>query len=437
MKSAYSIFKEIENTSGKNDKIAIIKANSDNSHFTEYLKFLYDDMIVTGLSKKKIEKQVDESYGTYFEDDIEVMNYLRTYNTGRDIDIANVQNFIDSYGRVEYADFLREVFTKSYKCGITSSSVNKAIPSLISTFSCQLAHSYEKHASKVKSTFYLTQKLDGIRALVFVDSENDKITFRTRKGHPIMGMKQIEDDIRKHYLPLINAHVNIVFDGELTAMGVPPQDVFSETTKIVSRKSDKHKTGVRFNVFDYIHYDSFVDGKGNVSYSNRRAGLERLFWNMQNESIYFVNTPILYSGDDKNEIAKWSNWATDNGFEGVMLNIAEGLYETKRTSNLLKVKKFHSADIVCDGVFQGEGALTGTLGGIYVNYKGSKVGVGTGFTLEQRDYYWNNINEIIGRVVEIKYFEESTNQKDDGISLRFPVFVGVRFDKGIEDINYD
>lgn len=437
MKSAYSIFKEIENTSGKNDKIAIIKANSDNSEFKEYLKFLYDDMIVTGLSSKKIGKQVDESFDTYFEDDIEVMNYLRTYNTGRDIDIANVQNFIYSYGRVEYADFLREVFTKSYKCGITSSSVNKAIPSLISTFSCQLAHSYEKHASKVKSTFYLTQKLDGIRALVFVDSKNDKITFRTRKGHPIMGLKQIEDDIRKHYLPLINAHVNIVFDGELTAMGVPPQDVFSETTKIVSRKSDKHKTGVRFNVFDYIHYDSFVDGKGNVSYSNRRAGLERLFCNMQNESIYFVNTPILYSGDDKNEIAKWSNWATDNGFEGVMLNIAEGLYETKRTSNLLKVKKFHSADIVCDGVFQGEGALTGTLGGIYVNYKGSKVGVGTGFTLEQRDYYWNNINEIIGRVVEIKYFEESTNQKDDGISLRFPVFVGVRFDKGIEDINYD
>ena len=82
MKSAYSIFKEIENTSGKNDKIAIIKANSDNSEFKEYLKFLYDDMIVTGLSSKKIGKEVDESFDTYFEDEIEVMNYLRNNNTG-------------------------------------------------------------------------------------------------------------------------------------------------------------------------------------------------------------------------------------------------------------------------------------------------------------------------------------------------------------------
>ena len=56
MKSAYSIFKEIENTSGKNDKIAIIKANSDHIEFTEYLKLLYDDMIVTGLSSTKIGK---------------------------------------------------------------------------------------------------------------------------------------------------------------------------------------------------------------------------------------------------------------------------------------------------------------------------------------------------------------------------------------------
>lgn len=155
MKSAYSIFKEIENTSGKNDKIAIIKANSDNSEFKEYLKFLYDDMIVTGLSSKKIGKEVDESFDTYFEDEIEVMNYLRNNNTGRDIDIANVQNFIDSYlSDDRWVKFLEEVFTKSYKCGITSSSVNKAIPNLIPTFSCQLAHPYEKYADKVKSAFY-------------------------------------------------------------------------------------------------------------------------------------------------------------------------------------------------------------------------------------------------------------------------------------------
>ena len=120
-----------------------------------------------------------------------------------------------------------------------------------------------------------------------------------------------------------------------------------------------------------------------------------------------------------------------------MLNTSGGFYRTKRTPDLLKVKKFHSADILCTGVFEGEGRLVGKLGGIYVDFRGNKVGVGSGFNDEQREYYWKNQDEIVGKIVEIKYFEESTNQKDDSISLRFPVFISVREEKGKEDINYD
>lgn len=101
---------------------------------------------------------------------------------------------------------------------------------------------------------------------------------------------------------------------------------------------------------------------------------------------------------------------------------------------------YHLDDNFCIHWFakkEGEGRLSGTLGGIYVNYKNSKVGVGTGFNDEQREYYWSNQDEIVGKIVEIKYFDESTNQKDDSISLRFPVFISVREEKSEEDVNYD
>ena len=302
MKSAYSIFKEIENTSGKNDKIAIIKANSDNGEFKEYLKFLYDDMIVTGLSSKKIGKEVDESFDTYFEDEIEVMNYLRNNNTGRDIDIANVQNFIDSYlSDDRWVKFLEEVFTKSYKCGITSSSVNKAIPNLIPTFSCQLAHSYEKHASKVKSTFYLTQKLDGHRTLVRIDKKNDKITFWTRKGHEILGLDEIENEIRKNYMDDCFDDTDMIFDGEITVLNDNEvEDVFSATSKIITKK-DGSKTGLKFNMFDFIEYNEFLSGKGSLKYGTRRSAIDGLFADGLNYTAKFlVNTPVLYSGTDTN-----------------------------------------------------------------------------------------------------------------------------------------
>ena len=58
--------------------------------------------------------------------------------------------------------------------------------------------------------------------------------------------------------------------------------------------------------------------------------------------------------------------------------------------------------------------------------------MGSGFSDEQRDYYFNNPNEIVGKIVTVKYKEATTN-KNGGESLQFPVFVTVRFDKDSAD----
>ena len=431
MKSAYSIFKEIENTSGKNDKIAIIKANSDNNEFKEYLKFLYDDMIVTGLSSKKIGKEIDESFDTYFEDEIEVMNYLRNNNTGRDIDIANVQNFIDSYlSDDRWVKFLEEVFTKSYKCGITSSSVNKAIPDLIPTFSCQLAHPYEKHADKVKSAFYLTQKLDGHRTLVRINGE--KITFRTRKGHEIFGLDEIERELRGLFPKL--SGFDIVLDGEITVIDESVEDVFGETSKII--RKDGSKTGLKFHIFDAVTHEEFVNGVSEFPYSDRRHDMDIVSEVFFGEAVFSSILPVLYHGDDINEIAKWSNWATDNGHEGIMLNIGSGLYKTKRTSDLLKVKKFHSCDGIVKDMYEGTGKYVGMLGGVVVTFENQLANIGSGFTDNERKIYWDNPELIINKVCEYQYFEKTENQ-NGGTDLRFATWKMIREDKDENDLNYE
>ena len=431
MKSAYSIFKEIENTSGKNDKIAIIKANSDNSEFREYLKFLYDDMIVTGLSSKKIGKEVDESFDTYFEDEIEVMNYLRNNNTGRNVDIANVQNFIDSYlSDDRWVKFLEEVFTKSYKCGITSSSVNKAIPDLIPTFSCQLAHPYEKHADKVKSAFYLTQKLDGHRTLVRINGE--KVTFRTRKGHEIFGLDEIERELRVLFPKL--SGFDIVLDGEITVIDESLDDVFGETSKII--RKDGSKTGLKFHIFDVVTHEEFVRGVSESPYSDRRHDMDIVSKVFFGDTVFSSILPVLYHGDDINEIAKWSNWATDNGHEGIMLNIGSGLYKTKRTSDLLKVKKFHSCDGIVKDMYEGTGKYVGMLGGVVVTFENQLANIGSGFTDNERKIYWDNPELIINKVCEYQYFEKTENQ-NGGTDLRFATWKMIREDKDENDLNYE
>ena len=120
-----------------------------------------------------------------------------------------------------------------------------------------------------------------------------------------------------------------------------------------------------------------------------------------------------------------------------MINLSDGLYQTKRTSDILKVKEFFNADVLVKDVFEGTGELSGTLGGVIIDYKGNDVKVGSGFTLEERNTYWANPDKIIGKVVDVQYFEETNNQNDNNISLRFPTIKSIRLDKTPEDISYE
>lgn len=445
----YEIFKKIEATASKNDKVQIIKDNADNKEFVEYLKFLYDDMITTGLSTKKINKEiktigmVDESY---FGSPIGVMEYLKENNTGTDKDIAFVQRYLGSFvmlddtvGMGDYIDWLKQVFTKSYKCGITASSVNKAIPDCIKEFKVQLANSYKDVADRMKGVPYTaTIKLDGHRTLVHISSDLNRVIFRTRKGHEVTGLDEIANDILKVFpMDIYGVNGGTILDGEITVINFKDKkDIFQETSKIV--RKDGKKTGLKFSVFDTLSYKHFMNGgtEGVFTYSFRRSGLEELF-SHQPKHKYFELVESLYVGNDEAIIPKLLQKAIEDGEEGIMINVNDSQYYTKRHNGLLKCKEFKNGDLLCTGVFEGASKYSGMLGGITVDYIGNAVDCGSGFTDEQRVYYWNNPDEIIGKIVQLKYFEETTNQKDSGKSLRFPIFQTIREDKSEEDINIE
>ena len=61
LEEVIKLFKQIQETSGTNDKKAIIYANKDNELFKKCLVFLLDGNINTGLSAKKIKKKVIKS----------------------------------------------------------------------------------------------------------------------------------------------------------------------------------------------------------------------------------------------------------------------------------------------------------------------------------------------------------------------------------------
>jgi len=120
----------------------------------------------------------------------------------------------------------------------------------------------------------------------------------------------------------------------------------------------------------------------------------------------------------------------------LMLNVADAPYEAKRTANLLKIKKMKTADLYCIAIETGDiGDFKNIMTRINVVYKDNVVGVGSGFTIEDRKKFAKDPDAIVGKIVEVQYFEETTDEKGNP-SLRFPVFKRIRHDKTIDDINY-
>ena len=61
------------------------------------------------------------------------------------------------------------------------------------------------------------------------------------------------------------------------------------------------------------------------------------------------------------------------------------------------------------------------LGALIVDYNGTRLGVGSGFTDSDRILIWLNPDKFIGRYIEIDTFGESTNALGEK-SLNCPIF---------------
>lgn len=416
------IFDQLQATNSKLEKQRIIRENKDNQKFTDTLVFLLSPYILTGISTKKIDKKVKPWIYTNDYSWSSVKSYLLSHNTGTDDDIAYIQDFI-YYQPEDMRDFYKGLITKNIKLGCDAKIVNDVIPNLIPTFSVQLGTPREKCKIKAGEWFSLSQKLNGNRC-VFVNGK-----MMSRQGKEFTGLDHILSDIKK----IVDN--SIVLDGELVGKneeGLSDSANFQKSTGIANSK-DADKTSLKYVVFDTLPLDEFQQGKSEYTYKIRRQLLLELKEMIEKHNLQNIEVvQMFYEGTDQTEIDKWLDYCEDHDYEGCMVNL-DSPYECKRVKSLQKVKAFKDIDLMCISVNEATtGKYKGTLGSITCKYKNGTVDVGSGFSDEQRDYYFNNPNEIVGKIVTVKYKEATTN-KNGGESLQFPVFVTVRFDKDSAD----
>lgn len=419
--------RRLKSISGVNDKLAFLTSVTDVDTL-QVLQFLCDPNAVTGLSTKKLQKNVESVECKFTFADL--LHYLCKHNTGSDKEVALVKGFLKNYNE-EDRDVLTQVIAKTWTTTIGASLLNKAHPGSVHVFEVQLAYEYSKQIHKFDDDveFVVTQKLDGFRSVVEIN--NGKIiAIRTRKGKLLTNLNELTIALEEA-LPETGHYI---FDGELLMNDNEGRwtsgERFQQTSKQVSAKGQAHN--IAFHIFDALPYDEFVNGSSIDTYNKRRELLNVV---RENELVKVV--PVLGTCT-KGEISTWSDVATQNNWEGIMLNDTNARYETKRHKGLLKVKKMHTADLMIVGFEEAiDGKNRGGLKSLIVQLDDENtVNVASGLTEEQRIDIWSNKDQYLGKIVEVKYFEETVNQ-NGGRSLRFPVVLRFRDDKTVEDINVE
>ena len=416
---------EINESNGRLYKQSVLNKYKDDRIIQRYLQIAFDPFKVFGISTKKLNKIVGGTVINCIESVFDLFDYLENHNTGSDADISicqEVLNIVSSNDR-EAGVILEALICKDLSIGCDAATINKEIPGLIPTFSVQLANKYFDKPQYVEGkTFAVTTKIDGGRIIAL--KENGQVSFYTRAGQKYEGLVDLEDEMSR-LMP-----DNTCLDGEITLLvrgNLSSKEAYKQTMKIVRQTTNPEKHGIKMLVFDCMTAEEFKNQYCPNDYTVRRADAELLF--NQIDFQYFELLPILYRGSDTSKITELLEEEVANGEEGIMINICDALYEFKRTNSLLKVKKMQTMDLEIIGFEEGTGRLVGTLGAILVRYKdGNVVKVGSGFSDEIRTLIWTEPSDFLGKIVEIQYFEETTNA-DGGKSLRFPIFKDFRPDK--------
>jgi len=441
MQQILNIMNQLASTSSRNEKESILKNNQSNELLKDILTFVYTTEVKTGIKRKKLEKKVKSKSTITINNFYDLREYLSIHNTGSDDVIANIQEFL-SQQEDDMKELYIQIILQDLRCGLKEKTINSAFG-----YEFIYIHKLEKgevaepkHIQLLKGKeFGIYKKLDGYRAEIEVG--NNIVKIMSSGGELYKGLTDIEKVLLDADLP------HGVFSCELLAIDnentMSRTEKFNKTGSILRKDGIKH--GIEVNVFNFIPDDGFYKGYHPMICRDRKNLAKELVDKINSNLI--SNVDPFYVGKDIAQIDYWFEKMMEQDDEGIMVLPLDVKYNGKKSyQQMLKIKTEKEADLRVIGFEKGEKgkAFENTLGKMIVDYKGNSVNIMGGYKTKYnsekyddrlvRDYIWNNQDEIVGKIVRVKYMDESINENGN-IDLRLCRLISYRDDKSEPSYN--
>jgi DNA ligase-1 len=427
--------KEVKSTTSSNEKVNIIKSYSD---IKDLFAATYNSGITYGIASKSLETPVSDRLVNYDNLDELLRDLSNRTLTGYDA-IYAVQNFCDT---PEEKEVLFKIIQRDFKIRIGAKLFNKAIPNCVKVFDVTLAERLDKVLESktpidyLNGSYFASRKYDGVRLLCFIDTKAQTVKPVSREGLEYQTLQNLYEPL--YYFAKAFQEINhydgiVVTDGEGAVQTPDGSDDFKTMVSLVKRYKEGFQIpNPRYNIFDIVTEDEFYGSKDSPVLLDRYEMLKKVFDLAQaklNHRIIVVQQTQITS---QKQLDEMFDLAQKRKEEGLILrkNIP---FETGRSNNMLKVKKMHHIELNCSDVeFEnmevvdnGVQRTEKMLSAIICDFEGGTVRVGSGFTKEERRKYFTTPSLIIGKPITVQYFEKTSN-RDGSMSLRFPIFCGIR-----------
>jgi DNA ligase-1 len=406
------LVQDLKATSSSNSKVSIIrdylKEDKDLQNIFYYVYHPFYQFYVSSDNCKKNKELKNKQHDCIFK----LLDDLRNRKiTGHDA-VSAINGYLENH---DHVSLVHDILDKDLKIRAADKLINKAIPGLIPEFEVALAEKYTPEIMNLNEDWYASHKLDGCRCVCVVDDSG--VVSISRQGKIFTTLGLVEDAIKNLNIK------NVVFDGEICLLDENGKESFQGIMKLIRKKDHVIQNPV-YKIFDLLTTGEFYNKKSERKLSDRLEFLKSVIKEDSNPCLTVLEQIKIKNNEHFEELTKK---ATDSGWEGLILRKDTG-YAGKRSKDLLKYKNFFDAEYVVEDlefgpfryVFENKEKEEIMLSCATIKHKDNVVRVGSGFTIDQRKHYYKNPQDLLGKTINVQYFEETFNQ-EGGISLRFPV----------------